>query len=127
MSSSEEEKDIPEEIIAVADDHGFDLEEVYLPRVWKDNLHGQFRVWFSDDGYFSPDSLAVLIQSFFKKFKQDGFWGFEYSFTCSKARPDAWGGGACFVTADDMKFMTTAQWLEEIANKHERRNKEGVE
>lgn len=37
----------------------------------------------------------------------------EKSFTCSKMRPDGFGGSACFITADDVRYMSTSSWLGE--------------
>ena len=36
---------------------------------------------------------------------------FELAYTCSKMRPEAFGGAAVFITADDVKHISTAGWL----------------
>ena len=38
---------------------------------------------------------------------------FELAYTCSKMRPEAFGGAAVFITADDVKHISTAGWLAE--------------
>jgi len=37
----------------------------------------------------------------------------ETSYGCTKMRPDAFGGSAAFITADDVQFYGTSIWLEE--------------
>lgn len=111
----EEEDDpeypMPEEVIAVATDQGFDLCDGYLPEIELGKTDDKHHVWIYTEESFSPETLAVLIQAFFRKFDLNKAWGFEYSFTCSKMRTDSWGGGACFVTQDGMDFMLTHHWL----------------
>jgi hypothetical protein len=38
---------------------------------------------------------------------------FEWSHDCSKPRVDAYGGGAAFITAKEIKTMSTSAWLNE--------------
>lgn len=37
----------------------------------------------------------------------------ESAYTCSRMRPDGFGGGTVFITADDIQYCFTSQWLEE--------------
>lgn len=41
------------------------------------------------------------------------------AFTCSRMRPDGFGGAATFITADSIEFMSTSQFLEERMAVHE--------
>lgn len=43
--------------------------------------------------------------------------GFEWADTCSKPRLDAFGGGAMFVTATEIRGMHTSRWLAEQESK----------
>lgn len=36
----------------------------------------------------------------------------EYAHTCSKMRPDGWGGGAWFITREGVEYVNTGSWLE---------------
>ena len=36
----------------------------------------------------------------------------ERAYTCSKMRPDGFGGGAELITADDVRWVSTRHWLE---------------
>ena len=47
---------------------------------------------------------------------------FEFAYTCSKMRPDAFGGGAYFITADDFQSISTGHWLMERINEAETGN-----
>jgi len=46
------------------------------------------------------------------------------SLSCSKMRPDGWGGFALFIEEDDVKETNTAGWLMEQANERKNRRKE---
>ena len=46
----------------------------------------------------------------------------ESAYTCSKMRPDGFGGGAIFITADDIQYSFTGQWLEERISETETGN-----
>lgn len=59
------------------------------------------------------EQVAVVLRDFLEKFHPDRSVGFEWAATCSKMRPDGFGGGAVFVTAQDIKYMSTNVWLEE--------------
>lgn len=37
----------------------------------------------------------------------------ETSYSCNKMRPDAFGGSAVFITADDVQYLSTSWWLEQ--------------
>jgi hypothetical protein len=50
-----------------------------------------------------------------QKFDPEGQVAFEWSEDCSKPRIDAFGGGAAFITAKEIKTMTTADWLRQQA------------
>lgn len=37
----------------------------------------------------------------------------EQAYTCSQMKPDGFGGGALFITADDVQYVSTSGWLEQ--------------
>jgi hypothetical protein len=43
----------------------------------------------------------------------------EQAYTCSRMRPDGFGGGALFITADDVQYVSTSEWLEQQIGKFE--------
>jgi hypothetical protein len=42
---------------------------------------------------------------------------YEYAAHCSKLRPDEFGGGACFITRDDIQWTSTSMWLHQQRQK----------
>jgi len=57
------------------------------------------------------DAVCAFIQHLLQKFDPQGKVSFEWSHDCSKPRVDAYGGGAAFITAKEIKSMSTAAWL----------------
>ena len=57
------------------------------------------------------DAVCGFIQHLLQKFDPQGRVTFEWSHDCSKPRVDAYGGGAAFITAKEIKSMSTAAWL----------------
>jgi len=46
-----------------------------------------------------------------------GTWGFEWAHTCSKPRPDAFGGGACLIDlakGEAIGSITSNEWLSRV-------------
>ena len=70
------------------------------------------RSWLVTDG---GGHLAhpPFIQHLLQKFDPQGHVTFEWSHDCSKPRVDAYGGGAAFITAKEIKTMSTAAWVNE--------------
>ena len=77
---------------------------------------GDLWVWSMD--YGDVYNVALLVQVFLARFDRDDRWGMEWVNTCSKPRPGEFGGGAVFVTKDEMRFMTTSEWLREQVEGH---------
>jgi hypothetical protein len=63
--------------------------------------------------YGGVDAVCAFIQHLLQKFDPQGRVSFEWSHDCSKPRVDAYGGGAAFITAQEIKTMSTAVWLNE--------------
>jgi len=59
------------------------------------------------------DAVCAFIQHLLQEFDPHGKVSFEWSHDCSKPRVDAYGGGAAFITAKEIKSMSTAAWLNE--------------
>ena len=43
----------------------------------------------------------------------------EQAYTCSRMSPDGFGGGALFITVDDVQYVSTSEWLEQQIGKFE--------
>jgi hypothetical protein len=71
-------------------------------------------VWFYAEEYGNLDHVAQMVQQYLQRFGKPGdWWAVSYAETCGKMRLNEFGGGAVFVTADDMKFMNTYSWIQE--------------
>ena len=62
----------------------------------------------------SEEDLFARFQEIIRRSNGELPWIYkESAYTCSKMRPDGFGGSAVFITADDIGFCSTSQWLEE--------------
>lgn len=86
----------------VGDDHvGFDAE------LTEDG------VWFYSEESGCPEHVAAAVQAFFSRFRLDGQFGFEWAEWCDKPRLGEFGGGGCYVTTGEVRWLNTAGWLGE--------------
>jgi hypothetical protein len=68
----------------------------------------------------TEDDLFARFQEIIRRSNGELPWiSKESAHTCSKMRPDGFGGGAVFITADDIQYSFTGQWLEERINEAE--------
>lgn len=62
----------------------------------------------------SEDDLFSRFQEIIRRSNGELPWiSKESAYTCSRMRPDGFGGGAVFITADDIQYSFTGQWLEQ--------------
>lgn len=92
-----------------------------IPEGWADDAEnenwnfdvdreGDANIWIrSDSG--GIDEIIKLIQHLMRKFDMTEPVSFEWSHTCSKPRTDAYGGGAAYITATEVRTFNTSQWL----------------
>ena len=71
---------------------------------------GKWGLWLHSD-YGGIDAVCAFVQHLLQKFDPKGRVGLEWSNDCSKPRLDAFGGGAAFITAKEIKTMNTSDWL----------------
>lgn len=101
-SDEEVPGEIPEELhdnldmwFFIAEASGNELE----PAIW---MHSD------NDGV---EAACDFIQHLLKRFKPHGYVAFEWSNDCSKPRTDGFGGGAVFITAEEIRFSGTGNWI----------------
>ena len=97
-------KDFPQALVAVTEDWQFETEA--------DSPASDHGIWLHSD-YGGIDAVCQFIQHLLQKFDAEGRVTFEWSHDCSKPRTDAYGGGAAVITAQEIKTMSTAGWLNE--------------
>lgn len=85
--------------------------------VEKETLYGEKGLWFHGDNGFE-DCLAELLQTFIERFEPNYSIKVSWAETCSSPRVDELGGGAAFITADSIKYMTSHEWLKNQQQKH---------
>lgn len=62
----------------------------------------------------TEDDLIEVLQGVIQRSQGEVTWiSKETAYTCSKMRRGQFGGSAMFITADDVRFCSTASWLEE--------------
>jgi hypothetical protein len=81
-----------------------------------DQLRGEFRgcqwKWTSD-----LDEVAEFLREWLAEWHPTEQVSFSWAETCSKPRPNAFGGGACFISSDLIQWLTTNQWLNSMERK----------
>jgi len=70
-------------------------------------------LWISAEERGDVWRAAHLVQKFLRRFRPDQCWSLTYANTCSKLRLGEFGGGAVFVTADDIRGNDSYDYIEE--------------
>ncbi len=74
---------------------------------------GGRHLWLYSEECGHVDRVAHLIQKFLRDFRPHRCWSLTYATTCSKPRVGEFGGGAVFVTADDIKWHSADEFVEQ--------------
>lgn len=81
-----------------------------------DHVRGELAKADRDDPELALDmsmiGYEVIFQDIVKRSVLD-YVEVETAWTCSKMRPDGFGGAAMLITADDVESLSTAGWLEQ--------------
>jgi hypothetical protein len=101
------------------------FEETQLPATFPEPLKDLLENWtfeleaceegiwlHSDSG--GIDAVCAFVQHLLQKYDTAPFVSFEWSHDCSKPRTDAYGGGAAYITAKEIKTMNTSEWLRSV-------------
>ncbi|KAB2726506.1 hypothetical protein [Brucella anthropi] len=78
---------------------------------------GGTQLWMRDDGTGDPERLIQFVKLCAREFRLSGRWGFQYANTSSKARVNAFGGGAHVLdlaTGETIGWTYTDGWLAEV-------------
>ena len=70
-------------------------------------------LWLHAEEWANLEQLAHLVQKFLKQFRPPDCWSLTYATTCSKPRVGEFGGGAVFVTADEVKWQNAYDFVEQ--------------
>jgi hypothetical protein len=72
---------------------------------------GKCYLWLVAEESGAPGRVAHLVQKFLKRFRPDQCWSLTYATTCSKPRVGEFGGGAVFVTADEVRWQNAYEFI----------------
>lgn len=102
MSALQQGEDIPpafpDDLRDACEDCFFEAQEDGPQAIWVHSESGGI------------DAVCAYVWHLVRKFSLKPV-AFEWSHDCSKPRTDAYGGGAAYITATEVKSMSTAQWL----------------
>lgn len=71
-------------------------------------------LWLHDEDHGEPEHVIAFALLCAKTFDLSGRWGFSWALTCSRARLDAFGGGAQLLDLGAQKslaWIDCADWL----------------
>jgi hypothetical protein len=97
-------RDCPDVDEDTADTLGFEYELI-------ESTESGCTLWLYSESWGSCDHVAHLAQKFLRQFRPDECWWLSYSASCSKPRIGEFGGGAVFVTAKEVRWCNTDEFL----------------
>ncbi len=68
-------------------------------------------IFAEEDG--GVDCVVHLVQKFLRQFRPGECWSLTYATTCSKPRVGEFGGGAVFVTVDEIRWQDAFDFVEQ--------------
>jgi hypothetical protein len=75
--------------------------------------NGRRHLWIHAGEWGYVDGAARLVRKFLKRFRPDQCWSLTYATVCSKPRVGEFGGGAVFVTADEIRWQDAYDFVEQ--------------
>jgi hypothetical protein len=72
----------------------------------------RWTLWVYAGEYGSIDNVCIFMKRYLKRFNPDRCFSISWATSCSKPRIGEFGGGAAFVTKDEIIWLSTHQWLE---------------
>ena len=79
--------------------------------------YGGTELWMRADVTGDPERLIQFVKRCAAEFGLTGRWGFQYANTCSRPRPDGFGGGAHVLdlaTGETVAWIYTDGWLASV-------------
>jgi hypothetical protein len=73
---------------------------------------GGLAIYSEDSGEI--EHVGNFVRAFLKKFHPKASWSMDWSETCSRPELDGFSGGTMFVCAENVRFMDTSGWLEDM-------------
>jgi hypothetical protein len=79
-----------------------------------DDSCADFALWMHSDDCGDPGQVVEFVLRCAEAFHLKGRWGFTWSYSCSKPRVDAFGGGAYLIdltSPESIDWIDTGLWL----------------
>jgi hypothetical protein len=70
-------------------------------------------LWLYAEECGNADNVAHFVQKFLTAFRPTECWALTWATTCSKPRAGEFGGGAVFVTTDEIKWQNAYDFVEQ--------------
>jgi hypothetical protein len=99
--------------LRAADQDADDPEVAGLTLVRQDAPEGS-TLWIHDDEHGDVEAVIRFVLRLAEDLDLTGLWGFSYAVTCSRPRPEAFGGGAHVIDLAARKsigWTSTQDWL----------------
>jgi hypothetical protein len=99
--------------LRAADQDADDPEVAGFDLVRQDAPEGS-TLWIHDDEHGDVEAVIRFVKRLADDLDLTGLWGFQYALTCSRARLDAFGGGAHVIDLGARKsigWISTQEWL----------------
>ncbi|MGO8748717.1 MAG: hypothetical protein ACLQNE_22330 [Thermoguttaceae bacterium] len=74
---------------------------------------GRRHLWIHAGEWGYVNGATHLVRKFLKRFRPDQCWSLTYATNCSKPRVGEFGGGAVFVTADEIRWRNAYDFVEQ--------------
>lgn len=124
LSQSVFQPSIPKQLITDEDRRFFEAFSISMDPDGDDKVYLYAEDWCTagvlageepkDDIDLCEDDLFARFQEIIRRSNGELPWILkESSYSCSRMRPDGFGGSAVFITADDVQFCSTSSWLEQ--------------
>ena len=94
---------------------GFESQVLPAVKVWIDNVSGAEDDEYADfdfDAHTDYSAYQLMLQDIVRRSSEVVYFTIEGAHTCTKMRPDGFGGWACLVHADGIEFQSTSGFLE---------------
>ena len=75
------------------------------------NFHNDQGAHIYAEEFGDIGTAAIILQAFLKKFRPNEYFSVQWADTCSKPRAGEFGGGAVFITANNLEWMHTGDWV----------------
>lgn len=83
-------------------------------------------LWLHAEDVGNPSYIPWLVQKFLKQFRPDECWSLTWATTCSRPQVGEFGGGAVFVTAEEIKWNNVYQFIVDEMAAFKAKRKESV-